>query len=140
MAVSFCAVFLIKSCVNNNDGKSDGLSDKEQASFPIEYTDRLGGHPVTEQRSDSSTIEIVFGGFGYIRKTYAVVDNSGGKSNYTEKSETNIDGINVTFYGKNSAVYLATWNNNNFAYTISIDNETDGVSPAEMSEYVRRTR
>lgn len=46
----------------------------------------------------------------------------------------------VVFMGKNGIVYLAAWNNNNFAYTIRIDSEFEGVSAGEMTDYVRETK
>ena len=126
---------LKKNTVDNN-----GETEPEKASFPIEYTDRLAGYPATGTHSDSSTIEITFGDMGYIRKTYAVIDNSGEDHGFDETSERVIDGIAVTFFGENGKVRLAVWNNNNFAYTIRINSGFDGVSPEEMTEYVKATK
>jgi len=126
---------LRKNFIDNN-----GETEQEKAFFPIEYTDRLAGYPVTGIHSDSSTIEIRFGDVGFIRKTYAVIDNSGEERQFDEKSEHTIDGISVTFSGEKGMIYLAVWNNNNFAYTICINSGFDGVSAEEMTEYVKGTK
>ena len=112
-------------------GNTNGIS---------KYTDRLAGRPVTDIHCDSITIEIKFGDFGFIRKTYAVIDNSGKNMGFSEKTVLDIDGIMITFRDKNNMVHLAVWNNNNFAYTIGINTVYDGIGIEEMTEYVRETK
>jgi len=138
-AAALVTVIIVKNCGTGADEPGTDTSDKEQAPFPIEFSDRLVGQPFTETRFDSSTIEILFGDVGFIRKTYAVLDNSGGNRGFGEKSELSIGGIDVTFFGENGLVYLAVWNHNNYAYTVSI-NSGFGVSAEEMAEYVKATK
>ena len=90
------------------------------ADFNMQYSDRLCGYPATGFEANSSTIEVRYGDAGYIRKTYAVVHNSDiTEETFNEESAQEIDGLQVTFKGRDNMVCLAEWNDNNFAYTIS---------------------
>ena len=140
LIVILASLIITMAILKKNAGGNDGETGGAKASFPIEYTDRLAGYPVTGMHSDSSTIEITFGDAGFIRKTYAVIDNSGDDQQFDETSEQMIDGMTVTFYGEKGLVYLAVWNNNNFAYTIRINPGFDGVGGDEMTEYVKATK
>ena len=109
----------------------------EAAPFNLEHSDRIGGYPATDYEANSSTIEVKYGSAGFTRKTLGVTDNSGNNTEYSEVSEQEIDSRTITFYGEGDLVYLAVWNDNNFAYTISC---TEGVSAEDMTEYVKATR
>ena len=110
------------------------------AVFNLEHSDRLCGYPATGYEANSSTIEVKFGTVGIIRKTLGVTDNSGNSSEYSETSEKEVNGKTVTLKGKDGKIYIATWNYNNFAYTISLDESTGGVPAEEMIEYIEATR
>lgn len=110
------------------------------ADFDLQYSDRLCGYPATGFEANGSTIEVEYGEAGYLRKTYAVVQNSDRDEQYEESSEQDIDGKTVTFKGNDGTVYLAAWNENNFAYTIFLNAGTGGVSAEDMTEYVKATK
>ncbi len=125
----------------NSKAKNNAASAEtnESADFGFIYADRLAGYPETGYSSNSSTIEITYGDGGYIRKTYATGNNNAGKE-YSESSEQDINGITVTFKGRDGSVYLASWSDNNFVYTIFLNEKTGGVSAEEMTEYVKATK
>lgn len=110
------------------------------ADFNLEYSDRLCGYLPTVFIANSSTIEAKFDGAGFIRKTLGVTDNSGTSKKYDEESEMDVNGIKVNLKGKDGKVYLATWNNNNFAYTICLEENTGGADKEIMREYIEATR
>ena len=129
--------------INNRSGAHDSVESynsieevNEAADFKIEYRDRLCGALPTDFEANSSTVEVRYGEAGYIRKTLGVVDNSGG-DDYSEITDTVIDEREVQFKGDDGKVYIAVWNDNNFAYTIST---VEGVEPDEMTVYVEATR
>ena len=131
---------------NANNGKSadntsyDTFEEANKAAdFNLVYSDRLCGYIPTDYNANSSTIEVHFGNAGYIRKTLGVTDNSGNEDNFSDAEEVNIDGKNITLKGKDGNIYLAVWNYNNFAYTISLDKNGNGVSAEEMTEYIEAT-
>lgn len=103
----------------------------------MEYPDRLCGFPVTGFRSNSGMIEARYGSGGFIRKTLGVADNSGDKTEYHEIAEQSVNGLTVTLKGDDGLVFLAVWNDNNFAYTVSAAN---GVTADEMTDYIEATR
>ncbi len=148
-----CIVILIAAVftvilVNNKYSPSNTDSDSfesieeanEAADFNLEHSDRLCGYIPTGYKANSSTIEVEFGTAGYIRKTLGVTDNSGNNSSFDESTEQEINGSTVTLKGKDGNIYLAVWNSNNFAYTISLDENGDGVPAEEMAEYIEATR
>lgn len=115
----------------------------EKADFSLKFSDRICGYPATQFKSNSSTIEVLYGDDTFTRKTYAVADNSTAATpdeNYSETDTFEINGMNVTFKGNGGRVYLATWNFNNYAYTISISSDLAGASPEEMTAYVNSTQ
>lgn len=118
-----------------SEGKAE--NNDTAADFGFEYPDRLGGYQATDMQSNSSMIEITYSNAGFVRKTYAVSENSGDKTEYDESMDLVIDGSKVTFKGNDGMVNLAVWNENNYAYTISVN---EGVSPEDMEEYVKTTR
>ena len=138
------AVFAVITISNKAGQNENGLQTYENmdeaaknASFPMEYPDRLCGFPVTGFRSNSSMIEAQYGDDGFIRKTLGVADNSGDQTAYRESAEQSVNGVTVTLKGNDGLVFLAVWNDNNFAYTISAAN---GVNADEMTEYIEATR
>ena len=135
------AVITISNSFKQNEGGVQTYEKMEDAakntSFRMEYPDRLCGYPATGFRSNSSMIEVLYGNTNYIRKTLGVADNSNNKTEYNESIEQRINGITITFKGKDGLYYLAVWYDNNFAYTISVAN---GVTADEMTEYIESTR
>ena len=146
-----CIILLIAATctliiINKKSGKGGSevsYSSIEEANnaadFNLEHSDRLCGYPATDYSANSSTIEVHFGEHSYIRKTRGVNDNSSNSKNLTETSEAEINGRKVTFKGKDKKIYLATWNHNNFAYTISLDENGSGADVEEMTEYIEAT-
>lgn len=137
------AICVIVVVYHNSDTTQKSYSSIEEANkaadFNLEHSDRLCGYPASEFEANSSTIEVKFDEAGIIRKTLGVTDNSGSNSSLKESSEENVNGRKVTFKGKNDKIYLATWNYNNFAYTISLNQEGEGVSKEEMIKYIEAT-
>ena len=138
------AVFAAITISNEAGQNENGLQTYENmdeaaknASFNMEYPDRLCGFPVTGFRSNSSMIEVQYGNDGFIRKTLGVADNSGDQTAYRESAEQSVNGVTVTLKGNDGLVFLSVWNDNNFAYTISAAN---GVNADEMTEYIEATR
>lgn len=123
--------------INMYDNAEDAIS---AASFDMEYPDRLCGSPALDFEANSSTIEITYGASGFIRKTLGVNDNSGSDSNLPESSTEEINGMTVIFKGRDSKIYQASWSYNNFAYTISINEENGGIDKDEMTDYIQSTR
>lgn len=142
VAVLVAAIALVIVLKNNTDtsGKTESYSSIEEANeaadFNLEGSDRLCGYPATDYEANSSSVKTIYADAGYIIKTLGDIDSSGGKD-YSESTEQTVDGRRVTFKGKDGKVYLAAWNENNFTYTISVN---DGVSASEMTEYVKATR
>ena len=137
---AFIAVIVIgKSTASNGNTQSYSSMEEAQkeAPFNMEYSDRLCGYPATDFEANSSTIEVHYADAGFIRKTLGVIDNSGNNTEYSESSEQSINGLSVTLKGNDGLVYLAVWNDNNFAYTISVN---EGVFADEMTEYIEATR
>lgn len=144
MVAVFVAALIAVIVVKNNTpatGKTQSYSSMEEAEkaapFNMDYSDRLCGYPATDFEANSSTIEVHYAEAGLIRKTLGVADNSGNNTEYSESSEQIINGLTVTCKGNDGLVYLAVWNNNNFAYTISVN---EGVSVDEMTEYIEATQ
>lgn len=109
-----------------------------EAAFNIDYPDRLCGVPVTGFKANSSMIEAQYGGdTNYIRKTLGVSDNSDNNNQYNESRRQNINSKKVTLKGNDGLIFMAVWNDNNFAYTIS---SAEGVDIDEMTEYIEATR
>ena len=140
----FVAAFIAVIVIKNNTpatGRIQSYSSMEEAQkeapFNMDYSDRLCGYPATDFEANSSTIEVHYADAGFIRKTLGVIDNSGNNTEYSESSEQSINGLSVTLKGNDGLVYLAVWNDNNFAYTISVN---EGVSLNEMTEYIEATR
>ena len=152
MIVSVVVVAVIKNNVVTSDSSS--VPDGEQSSsaesttdegddsaeFDLIYSERLAGYPATDYNAVGSVAEVRFGDKGYIRKTYEGADNTNLSDEYTETTEQDIDRMKVTFKGKDGKVWLAVWNYNNYAYTICISPDVDGVSPEDMIDYVKETR
>ena len=134
-------VFTINNKFEQNEGGAQTYENMDEAaknvSFHMEYPDRLCGFPVTGFMSNSSMIEVQYGNNGLIRKTLGVADNSGNKTEYKESVEQSVNGITVTLKGNDGLYYLAVWNDNNFAYTVSA---ATGVTVDEMTEYIEATR
>ena len=144
IVILIAAVFAVITISNNSKQNEGGVQTYENmddaaknASFHMEYPDRLCGFPVTGFRSNSSMIEVQYGNDGLIRKTLGVADNSGNKTEYTESVEQSVNGLTVTLKGNDGLVFLAVWNDNNFAYTIS---SASGVNAEEMTEYIEATK
>ena len=135
------AVLTINDKVKQSEGGVQTYEHMDEAaknaSFHMEYPDRLCGFPVTGFRSNSSMIEARYGNDGFIRKTLGVADNSGNKTEYHESNDQSVNGLTVTLKGNDGLVFLAVWNDNNFAYTVSV---TNGVNADEMTEYIEATR
>ena len=143
IVILIAAVFAVITISNNYRQNENGVQTEnmdeaaKNASFHMEYPDRLCGFPVTGFRSNSSMIEVQYGNDGFIRKTLGVADNSGNKTEYHESTEQSVNGLTVTLKGNDGLVFLAVWNDNNFAYTVSV---TSGVNADEMTEYIEATR
>ena len=110
------------------------------ADFNLEHSDRISGTQATGYKANSSSIEVSFGNSGLIRKTLGVIDNSGGDNGFKDISTREINGMKVTFKGRDKKVYIASWNYNNFAYTISLNKDGQGADPDEMIEYIEATK
>ena len=131
--------------VFNNQTKQTGATQTgssmdqvaEVAPFNMEYPDRLCGIPVTGFKADGGIIEVRYGDTNFIRKALAAMDGDDNKTEYDEIREQNVNGIAVTFKGSDGLVYLAVWNDNNFAYTVHAG---QGVAADEMIEYIEATR
>ena len=140
IATIFTVIIINHNSKQGNDGAQsyDNVEDAaKNASFFLEYPDRLCGIPATGFESNSSMFEVRYGNENYIRKTLGVADNSGNKTEYAENNKQSVNGITVTFKGSDGLVYLAVWTDNNFAFTISV---TNGVVADEMTEYIEATR
>ena len=144
MVAVFVAALIAVIAIKNNTpaaGRTQSYSSMEEAQkaapFNMDYSDRLCGYPATDFKANSSSIEVRYAEAGFIRKTLGVIDNSGSKEEYSEISEQNINGLAVTFKGNDGLIYLAIWNDNNFAYTISVNN---GVPLDVMTEYIEATQ
>ena len=144
IVILIAAVFAVITISNKAGQNENGVQTYENmdeaaknVSFHMEYPDRLCGFPVTGFRSNSSMIEVQYGNDGLIRKTLGVADNSGNKTEYTESTEQSVNGLTVTLKGNDGLVFLAVWNDNNFAYTVSVAN---GVTADEMTEYIEATK
>ena len=141
LLAAICTIIVVRhKVVPAGAGKGQTYSSIDEANkaadFKLTHSDRLGGYPATGFEANSSTIEVTFGNGGYIRKTLGVTDNSDKEKDYPDSAEQEINGMKVTYRGENGKVYLATWNTNNFAYTISVN---EGVPAEEMTEYVLAT-
>lgn len=140
LAAGVFAVFTIGKDKKSDAGTKtyDNMEEAvSQAAFNMEYPDRLCGYPATEFASNSSTIEIKYAAGGYIRKTLGVNNNSGENENYPETEEQVINGRSVTCSGEDGLLTLATWKDNNFAYTVKLNT---GVTLDEITEYIESTR
>ena len=143
MIAILAAAIVTVAVINNKPGRNTKLQSfgsieeaLEATDIKIEYSDRLCGIPATDFVSNSSTIEVKYGEAGFTRKTLGVADNSG-QSDFSEVTEQNVGGRDVTLKGNDGKVYLAVWNDNNFAYTISVNS---GIDADEMIEYIEATR
>ncbi|MBR4450358.1 MAG: hypothetical protein IKS39_00805 [Clostridia bacterium] len=143
LVAAVAAVIVIKNKTVKNDRVRE-YSNIEQAveaaDFDMDYTDRLAGVPATGYSSNSSTIEITYGDAGFIRKTLGVTDNSDRRADLDEKTEQSINGYKVTLRGRDGKYYLATWEYNSFAYTISISDSQEGATLEEMTDYINSIR
>ena len=141
LTASVFAVITFNNKLKQNNGGAqlyDSMDDAaNNSSFNMEYPDRLCGVPASGFEANSSMIEVRYGSAGFIRKTLGVTDNSSDKTEYDESGEQSVNGMTVTFKGTDGLVYLAVWNYNNFAYTISA---VRGVAIDEMTEYIESTR
>lgn len=156
-AAAFVAVILIKNNTkqavtetfkSSSEILSAGEVEKKDtaAGFAFRYTDRLGGYQATDIKNTGSAIEVTYDSAGFVRKTNIAAESGGSETKndtsndetgYSESSKQVIDGMNVTFEGKDGKVYRATWRANNYDYTISVN---DGVFSEDMTEYVKATR
>ena len=143
LIAAICTVFVIKhknGVQNASQNSYDTFEEANNAAdFNLEYSDRLCGDIPTGYNANSSTIEVQYGNSGFIRKTLGVNDNSGNSKDYDLTAEQDVDGRKVTFKGKNEKIYLAVWNYNNFAYTIELNENGEGVTQEEMIEYIEAT-
>ena len=138
LIAAIAAVIVIKNkTVSNDTIKSyDTIEEaNEAADFTLEASDRLCGVPATDYKSDRTTVEVYYGNAGYIRKT--TNEANSGKSDYPEVNEQNFNGREVTLKGEDGKIFIAEWDENNFAYTISLN---EGVEADEMADYIDATR
>ena len=130
--------------ISPENGKSSDTKQTDSAvnnaEFDLVYSERLAGYPATDYSSTSSTVKVKFSDKGYILKTYSGSDKTKSDKEFTETTEKEIDRMKVTFKGENGKVWLAEWNYNNFAYTICISSDVEGVSAEDMMDYVKETR
>ena len=130
--------------ISPENGKSSDTKQTDSAvnnaEFDLVYSERLAGYPATDYISTSSAVKVKFSDKGYIRKTYSGSSKTKSDKKYTETTEKKIDKMKVTLKGKDGKVWLAEWEYNNFAYTIRINSDVDGVSAEEMIDYVKETR
>lgn len=145
LIASMCIVIAVRQkSVPKNSTSTSSYDTAEDAmaaaSFNMEYPDRLCGYPVTGFEANSSTIEINYGTSGFIRKTLGVTDNSGNKDEFPETDSEEFNEMKITFKGKDSLIYQASWTYNNFAYTISLFDDAGGIDKDEMTEYIQSTR
>ena len=139
LVAAVIAIIIFNSKINSGRVQVfDSMEEaKKEATFDMEYPDRLGGIPYTSFESNSSMIEVHYGNENYIRKTLGVKDNSDANKEYKETDKKSINGITVTFKGNGGLFYTAVWNDNNFAYTVSLSN---GITVEEMTDYIESTR
>lgn len=141
LITAIVAVTVIKNKTVPGGGRAQSYESMEEATkeavFNMDYPDRLGGYPATNYKANSSTIEVQYADAGFIRKTLGVADNSGSSSGFDEVSEQSVDGMKVTLKGKDGLIFLAVWKDNNYAYTISVN---EGIDVSEMTDYIESTR
>ena len=138
LIVAIVAVIVIKNKTVDNDKiqSYDTIEEAvEGADFSLEASDRLCGVPATDYKSGRTTVEVYYGSAGFIRKTTVTADS--GKADYPEVNEQSFNGREVTLKGEGGKIFVAEWNENNFAYTISLN---EGVEADEMAEYIDATR
>ena len=149
LIAAIIAAAVIKNSVMSHQGGSTADEAVSGADFDLICCERLAGYPATDYIYESGVAEVRYGDKGYIRKAYADTDSSGSDKDmdntelgdeYTETTQQKIDRMDVTFKGRDGRVWLAFWNYNNFAYTICISEDIDGVSPEDMTDYVKTTR
>lgn len=137
LIVAIAAVIVIKNkTVSNDTIKSyDTIEEaNEAADFTLEASDRLCGVPATDYKSGRTTVEVYYGNAGFIRKT---TGTAGSKSDYPEVNEQNFSGRDVTLKGEDGKIFIAEWIENNFTYTISVN---EGIETDEMADYIDATR
>ena len=110
---------------------------EKEAAFSMQHPDRLCGVPATGFKANSGMIEVLYGDSNYIRKTLGVKDNSGNTAKFKEKTDLNINGMDVTLSGDGGLYSLAVWNDNNFGFTVSTN---EGITADEMAEYIETTK
>jgi len=149
VSVAAIVVFIIATAgiivFNNRSKQNNGViqnrssmeETEESAAFDMEYPDRLCGIPATGIETSSDRIEVRYGDTNFIRKAFVATDGDENKTEYAEVREQNVNGVTVTFKGSDGLVYLAVWNDNNFAYTVHAG---QGVAADEMIEYIEATR
>ena len=106
--------------------------------FSITVPERIDGYPHRMiQTIDKTTIEVrdenQDGGTVMIRKAAGNGDISGDYNQYPEVASKTIDGVSVTCKGKNGKIFLATWTNQGYTYSISIE----GMPLSALNQLVR---
>ncbi len=115
----------------------------ENAGFSLRYSDRLSGWPMTGFKGSSTSITVLYGNAGYVRKTLiSEQEDDAAEENATmeETSEHLINGVTVYFNGDDAAVTQARWTDNGFDYLICIETVSKAVAADVMEDYVRMTR
>ena len=135
-------VFLIFKGASGGQSKNAAAVSESSVSvgdapFTLKCPDRMDGLFLVGESYDGSIYEASYSdgsGRGFIR------NNSGVAVNFPEQTEHNIDGVTVTFKGRDGKVNLAQWENNNLVYSIGIRVEGEGAAPEDMTEYVKAIR
>ena len=115
----------------------------EDAPFEHVFPDKMDGLFLVGETYDGEIYEAKYSdgeNEGFIRKSVGSGDNSGVTNSFPEKSEHDVDGVKVTFRGRNGKVNLATWENNNIVYSVGIRVDGEGAAPEDMLEYVKELR
>ena len=142
LAVLIAAIVTVV-CINQKSGHYDKLQSfstaeemNEASDFTIEYSDRLCGVPVTGYEASKSTVVIHYGDAGFVRKTFDSAKTAQ-KADNSEQTQQEINGKTVGLKQKDGKVFAAEWTDNNFLYTISVN---EGIDTEEMTEYIEATR
>ena len=115
----------------------------EDAPFEHVFPEKMDGLFLVGETYDGEIYEARYSdgeNEGFIRKSVGSGDNSGVTNSFPEKSEHDIDGVTVTFRGRNGKVNLATWENSNIIYSIGIRVDGEGAASEDMLEYVKELR
>lgn len=109
------------------DSMADAVKDVD---ISVTLPDKVDGKtPSLWQGVKGQLLEVRFGDDSSVRKGVGSDDVSGDYNEYEDVYEVNVEGRTVTFKGNYGMVMLAVWQEDGYAYAISIEN---GVTEDEM--------